>query len=78
MHYTIVKHAKDSYWDHYYDSDPKDGVLPSHSCHTTFTAITAGVKESYTDIAAARVDCETLNTANPSGGYAVCPILFLT
>lgn len=78
MLYTIVKHAAESVWPTYYTGDPSQGVLPSHSCHKTHSALQIGVKESYTDLEEAQEDCRKLNVANPVGAYAVCPILFLT
>lgn len=73
--FTIVKHAAKSVWHAYYETDPKQGVLLSHSSHKTYTGQQIGVKESYTDEVQARKDCQAMNIANPVGGYAVCPII---
>ena len=71
--YVIVKHA--ACWEHYYVDDPNKGVLESHSCHDTPTGLQLGIKPVYSVLAEAEIDAKNLNTVNPVGCYAVCPVI---
>lgn len=73
--YCIVKHAAESYWPNYYTADPKEGVLKEASCHATYTGRNLDIASEYDSRSEAQLDCDLMNDENPSGGYAVCPII---
>lgn len=72
--FVVVKHAK-HLWQSKWEEDPKiTGVHISHSAAHTFTGNEAGCEESYTDVVAAEAMAVKLNSVNPCGDYAVCPL----
>lgn len=72
MLYVIVKNAAN--WEHYFDSDPKEGVHPSYSSHDTYTGIQADCQSSYVSMNKAQEMKEKMLQLNSCGGYEVCPI----
>lgn len=72
--WIIVKNANKVNWPFYYETDPKKGISVSHSAHNTDTGKECSIDSLYTDLQKANLDCETINTHNPAGNYAVCVI----
>lgn len=72
--FTIVKYAGDT-WDYHWQGDPKKGVDISCSAHKTYTGRQVGIEESYHNKVEAEIACTKMNEYNPSGDYAVCPVI---
>lgn len=72
--FVIVKNAGPECIERW-EGNPTDGVHPSFSCHDTFTGQDLGIRPVYTDKDEAEIDCQRANHSNPSGYYAVCPVL---
>lgn len=73
--FIIVKHASDNVFKHYWQSDPKKSKQHfSHSVHSTFSGNMCDIQPFYNDRNKAEVDCDRINVANPTGGYAVCEL----
>lgn len=74
MDWIIVKHAGDNSKFFYFEDDPKMGCHESYSAYFTPTGKTIA-KQKYDDYEEAQQDCALLNTVNPVGDYAVCPVI---
>lgn len=72
--YVIVKYAAETAWEWHHNDDPKEGARLEDSCHSTYTGKEEGVLPEYLSRVLADIDCWRLNTVNPSGWYAVCPV----
>ena len=75
MNYIIVKNASQEAWHLYFDSNPQAGVHQSYSVHDTFTGQRCNIRSSYATKASAEEDLKKMLEANPSGCYAVCPVV---
>ena len=75
MSFDIVKHAISDTQKYYFKTDPQLGVVASYSCHDTFSGRQSSIKERYENLDEAEKDCVKINTANPVGTYAVCPLI---
>lgn len=73
--YTIVKYAGKIYRPNYFKDDPTEGVHISHSCYDSYVGRRLNIQETYESKELANMDCEKLNKENPSGDYAVCPVV---
>lgn len=73
--FTIVKHASATHWEYFFTENPVDGVGIFCSAHNTESGKLIGLQEQYADLQEAEADCLKMNTHNPSGGYAVCPVV---
>ena len=72
--YIIVKHAGVG-WKHHFDKDPKQGAHISFSATSTYTGQKLGIQLAYFNREQALADCLRMNEDNPTGNYAVCPVL---
>ena len=72
--YTIVKYAGRVSWEFHFVTNPKFGVSKDQSAHSSFSGKAAGLKESYPTFDSALNDLNRINTDNPSGDYAICPL----
>ena len=75
MNYIIVKNASQEALHLYFDSNPQAGVHQSYSAHDTFTGQKCNIRSSYATKASAEEDLKKMLEANPSGCYAVCPVV---
>lgn len=75
MKYGIVKFAM--HWGDYgWKTDPAiTGVHQDDVASCTPSGSSVGILPSYHDKLAADIDCKKMNDFNPSGYYAVCPIM---
>jgi hypothetical protein len=74
MKFVIVKYASE--WKlHRWGEDPRiHGAYIEASCFDTFTGRGLQIQEFYHSKAIAEQDCLQLNSVNPVGAYAVCPL----
>ncbi len=73
--FVVVKHANER-WNHYWEEDPKiTGVTIVHSAADSHTGQQLGISPSYYNQEDAQMACIKMNHHNPSGNYAVCPLL---
>lgn len=72
--FTIVKHAQEHVWPHYWSDDPRKGVNLEDSAALTYTGRQVGIKISYASASEAQEDLIEMLEANPSVGYAICPV----
>lgn len=74
--FIIVKYAQDGAWEHYWEEDPKEsGIHPWASAHLSYSGQAVGLKPSYESVEAAQTDLNAINSCNPVGQYALCPIV---
>ena len=74
MNYIIVKNASQEARHLYFDSNPQAGVDISWSAADTFTGQQCNIRSSYATKASAE-DLRKMLAENPSGYYAVCPVV---
>src|SRR5574343_510109 len=72
--FVIVKNASKKCKNRWM-GNPREGVHQSFSCHNTPTGQSLGIRPSYSVKEEAEADCQRANYSNPSGYYAVCPVL---
>lgn len=73
--YVVVKHA-DLNWNVWWEEDPKlTGVVISHTAAYSFTGRAEGCQVDYDDRELAQAMAVKMNERNPSGHYAVCPLI---
>ena len=75
MNYIIVKNASQEVWHLYFDSNPQAGVDISWSAADTFTGQQCNIRSSYATKSSAEEGLKKMLEANPSGCYAVCPVV---
>lgn len=73
--YIIAKYADTIHWDHYYDSDPQEGLHISHSAARTPTGLQAQLPETFCSQEEAQPYLDKMKELNTSGGYAICPVI---
>jgi hypothetical protein len=73
--YTIVKHAAENHWGHFFSENPTDGVGLFQSAHNSFLGLSLNVLPEYTDLKAAEEACAQMNNIHLIGGYAVCRVI---
>lgn len=77
--FVIVEHARTPEFSHYWREDPKvtgvTGAVQTNSAAWSHTGKEVGISEKYSDREQAEMDCVKMNEHNPSGYYAVCPLL---
>lgn len=73
--YVIVKHAAKHASHVYFEENPRKGVDISFSAHETSSGEKLNIQPFYTEKETAEADCKKINEYNPSGEYAVCPVI---
>lgn len=73
--FIIVKNAAKEVCNLFFDSDPQLGMHKSFSAHLTYSGKEANLKECYITKEAAEIDLKRINKMNPSGNYAICPLV---
>lgn len=77
--FMIVPRAKDGMWETYYGRDPKTHAMPLQaSAFYKLSGAAAKLKLAYDSVEDANVDLARLFKIDPTGGYAVCQIDFLS
>ena len=72
--HTQQKVIAEDIFEKYNISNPQAGVHQSYSAHDTFTGQQCNIRSSYATKASAE-DLKKMLAENPSGYYAVCPVV---
>lgn len=74
--FTIVKNANDKKWPLHFLDDPREvGVSRRLSAYFSFDGKMAEIDVTYEDLERAQRDMEKILEQNPTGAYAICPVI---